>query len=221
MGATVSIHATGVVVNEWKSGSGFAAVDAGDRFEFSVSYTDSLPDQSLGYNPGRIYPADLTATLQIIGKGTIFEAMGGIVSFATLCTSGPGGYCYPAIEVFCTSASGLGFQLLIADKNRSLPPTDTGWIDYDEIYEYESVDFFIRPPYPEVLLSGGLLSGSATSFTIPEPSSYSLIGLGLSIGSLIRRRHKSKKANKTVVATAGNVARSLRSVSPLSAVPHL
>jgi hypothetical protein len=32
---------------------------------------------------------------------------------------------------------------------------------------------------------------------------------------------QEKKANKTVVATAGNVPRSLRSASPLSAVPHL
>lgn len=32
---------------------------------------------------------------------------------------------------------------------------------------------------------------------------------------------ETNKANKTVVATAGNVTRSLRSGSPLSAVPHL
>jgi hypothetical protein len=33
--------------------------------------------------------------------------------------------------------------------------------------------------------------------------------------------NKSKKQNKTVVATAGNVSRSLRSGSSTAAVPHL
>ena len=192
MGSTISIFATGVVTNEWKSGSGFPTVDVGDHFELSVSYTDSLPDQSAGYNPGRIYPADLTVSLQILGEGTIFSATGGVVSFITQCTSGPGGYCYTAIQIFSSSTSGLGFELLIADRDLSLPPFTTGWIDYGLIYDYESVEFSIRPPAPEAFSPGGLLTGNASSFVIPEPSSSALAGLGMGLGAFVRRRPKQR-----------------------------
>lgn len=188
-GATISIFASGVVTNEWKSGSGFPAVDVGDRFELSVSYTDSLPDQSVGYNTGQIYPADLTVSLQIMGKGTILSSTGGVVSFIiTQCTSGPGGYCYPAIQIFSSSTSGLGFELLIADKDLSLPLINTSWIDYGQIYDYESVEFYVRPPFPEGFVSGGLLTGTASSFVIPEPSSSALAALGTCLGAFTRRR---------------------------------
>lgn len=194
-GATISIFASGVVTNEWKSGSGFPAVDVGDRFELSVSYTDSLPDQSVGYNPGRIYPADLTVSLQIMGEATIFSATGGVVSFIRQCTSGPGGYCYPAIQIFSSSTSGLGFELLIADKNLSLPPINSIWIEYDKIYEYESVEFYVRPPFP-AFLSGGQLTGTASSFIVPEPSVPALAAFGLGLCALARRRSTNQESNK-------------------------
>ena len=191
-GATISIFASGVVTNEWKSGSGFPAVDVGDQFELSVTYTDSLPDQSVGYNPGRIYPADLTVSLRVIGEGTILSATGGEVSFITQCTSGLGGYCYPAIQIF-SSASGLGFELLIADKNLSLPPINTSWIDYGQIHDYESVEFFVRPPFPEAFVSGGQLRGTASSFVIPEPSVPFLAAIGFGLFALTRRRSKDSR----------------------------
>lgn len=202
-GATISFFASGVVTNEWKSGSGFPTVDVGDQFELSVSYTDSLPDQSVGYNPGRIYPSDLSVSLRVMGEGTIFSSTGGEVSFITQCTSGPGGYCYPAIQIF-SSASGLGFELLIADKNLSLPPINTNWIDYGQMHDYESVEFFVRPPFPEAFISGGLLTGSASSFVIPEPNVPSLAALGLGLFALARRRSKQSRVDKTLHPTAGN-----------------
>jgi len=192
MGSTISIFASGVVTNEWKTGSGFPAVDVGEQFELWISYTDSLPDQSVGYNPGQIYPANLTVFLQVLGEGTIFSATGGVVSFITQCTLGPGGYCYPAIQISSSSAGGLGFELLIADKDLSLPPINTSWIDYGQIYDYESVEFFVRPPFPEGFVSGGQLTGTASSFVIPEPSSSVLAGLGMGLGASIRRRPKQR-----------------------------
>ena len=194
-GATISIFASGVVTNEWKSGSGFPDVDVGDQFELSVTYTDSLPDQSVGYNSGRIYPTDLTVSLRVMGEGIIFSSTGGEVCFITQCTSGPGGYCYPAIQIF-SSASGLGFELLIADKNLSLPPINTNWIDYGQIHDYESVEFFMRPPFPEAFVSGGLLTGTASSFVIPEPNVPSLAALGLGLFALTRRRSKNSRVEQ-------------------------
>lgn len=191
-GATVSIFASGIITNEWKSGSGFPTVEVGDRFELSVSYTDSLPDQSLGYNPGQILPADLTVSLEILGQGTIFSGTGGVVSFIRQCTTAPGGSCYPAIQIFSSSTSGLGLELLIADRNHSLPPINSIWIDYDQIDEYESVEFYIRPPFPEAFVSGGQLIGTATSFVVPEPSGLALAGLGFPLSTFARRRKKQE-----------------------------
>jgi hypothetical protein len=75
-GATISMVVSGVVTGEWRAGPGFSAVAAGDSFELVVSYTDSLPDQLMGYNPGQIYPGDLAVSLRIVGQGTVFAGVG-------------------------------------------------------------------------------------------------------------------------------------------------
>jgi hypothetical protein len=191
MGSTISIHASGLITNEWKSGSGFPTVDVGDGFVLSVTYTDSLPDQSGGFNPGQILPDDLTVSLQILGQGTIFSATGGVVSRVTQCTTGPGGSCYPAIRIF-SSSGGVGFELLFADRDLSLPPIDSIWIDYGQIYEYESVGFYLQPPFPE----SGRLTGTASSVVVPEPSGLALAGLGLALSAFIRQRPRQTRVEQ-------------------------
>ncbi len=187
-GATISMIVTGVVTGEWRAGPGFSAVAAGDAFELVVSYTDSLPDQSMGYNPGRIYPGDLAVSLRIAGQGTVFAGVGGVVGTMIQCTSGPGGACYRAIQIVSGAAGGLVFELLIADKDGPSYPAGTGWIDYGVIEEYESVEFFIRQPFPDSLVSGGQLTGVASSLVIPEPCSVVLAVSGLGMVWCVRRR---------------------------------
>jgi hypothetical protein len=125
-GATISMFVSGVVTGEWRAGPGFSAVAAGDSFELVVSYTDSSPDQSMGYNPGRIYPGDLAVSLRIVGQGTVFAGVGGVVGTMIQCTSGPGGACYRAIEIVSGAAGGLVFELLIADKDGPSYQAGTG-----------------------------------------------------------------------------------------------
>ena len=191
--ATVSLVATGRITNEWESA--FPTTENGDDFKLYVSFTDREPVIPVGSSFSDPFsPEDLTVTLEILGKGIIFQRLGGSISSGTQCYLSPGPPCHPSVRITSPLLGDSVFILSFSDLDNSVPADEIIRTSYASFEEYESIDFRINPAFPN--LAGANLTGAVSSLAVPEPSTASIVTLSFLVIMTKRRPRKLDLSNK-------------------------
>ena len=191
-GATVFLVAEGTIDRTLVDA--FPLVQAGDAFRLTVSYSGDFADTDADPDLGVYLPSDLSIFFEVIGKGVVFESIGGSVNVLGR------GADFPVYNIISqTQPNGHSLFLIFNDRDRSHSPLigDKLPFDFGNFEDYDSIVFSIinipavdmqtTLPIPGTI-PPNLVDGTVTSLSVPEPTTTSIFGIALTLLIATRRR---------------------------------
>ncbi len=189
-GATVTLYAKGVIDHAWIGAYPF--VDAGDRFQLVVTYSDIWDDTNPDSDIGVYILDNLSISLEIVGKGVAFTTLGGSINVSLTPDN------FPSISILSTLSDGNWLFFLFRDDDRSSIGDDSLPTSFGAIGEYDAVGFSVLANPAMWPSTSNPIDGTVSGLAIPEPTTFCFVSLAaLAFGTHRSRQQKPNRVEVT------------------------